>query len=84
MCKQFPSTHSVSRALPAAPAAAAAMDTWSELLLPACLVAVVWDTCEAKCQRVVLREVAVSLAHLCSNLQGKDDLSYLCIRNKTF
>lgn len=64
MCKHFPSSHSVSRALPAASTAAAAMDAWFELLLPTCLVRVVCDTFEAKCQRVALKEVAVLLVHL--------------------
>lgn len=64
MCKHFPSSHSVSRALPAAPTAGTTMDAWFELPLPACLVRVVCDTFEAKCQRVALKEVAVPLVHL--------------------
>lgn len=64
MYKHFQSSHSVSRALPAAPTAAATTDAWFELPLPVCLVRVVCDTSEAKCQRVALREVTVSRVHL--------------------
>lgn len=46
MYKRFQSSHSVSRALPAAPTAAATMDAWFELPLPVCLVRVVCDMSE--------------------------------------
>lgn len=64
MCKHFPSSHLVSRALLAAPAAAAATDAWSELPLPACPVRAPCDTFKAKRQSVALEEVMVSLVHL--------------------
>lgn len=62
--KHSPSSHFISRALPAAPAAAAATDARSGLPRLAGPVSALCDMLKAKRQRVALEEVVEPLVHL--------------------